>query len=68
MTDDLPEKAQRVPKYWICMECAAKKQWAPPSWPVTITVGLCGWCDCEEETTLIPIVDFTGPGMKAIWD
>ncbi len=63
------KKTDRMPKYWICGDCADKKGWKLVPWPVTCTAGLCGWCDREDDTTVIPICDFTGPkGKKATWD
>lgn len=55
-------------KYWICSECAKKKGWKEPDHAVTQMMGKCGWCKIGIETVLTPVVDFSGPGKKAIWD
>lgn len=49
---------ERKGKYWMCLECAKKKKWKAPEHNVTIIKGLCGHCDREDETTLIPTRDF----------
>lgn len=65
--DDKSE--ERMSKYWICWSCAGSKQWKlHKDAVVTCTSGLCGHCHREDETTLIPVVDFYGPDKKAIWD
>lgn len=67
MTSD--KDAVRTDKYWICDNCAELKKWVGPQWAVTCILGLCGWCNREDETTLTPCCDFSGPnGKKAIWD
>lgn len=58
----------RASKYWICGACADEKQWMAPEWGVTAISGLCGHCDRVDETSLVPVIDFSGPGKKAIWD
>lgn len=63
---ELPK--ERMGKYWTCPDCAKAKKWKFPRWPVTCTSGLCGWCDRQDETGLIPTCDFTYPGNNAIWD
>lgn len=55
-------------KYWICDDCAAKKQWKVVPWPVTCTSGYCGHCLNKMEQTLTPVTDFTGKNKKAVWD
>lgn len=62
------KQKERMGKYWICKDCADKKNWKLPDWPITCTSGLCGWCDRPDEATIIPVRDFSGPGKKAIWD
>lgn len=61
-------EVERTGKYWICGTCAGAKQWKAPAWAVTCVRGLCGWCKRDDETTLIPVVDFSGPDKVAIWD
>lgn len=71
-TDDFDEgqEGERTPKYWICYDCADKKQWKIPAGACnTVISGLCGHCDREDEVTLTPTCDFYGPnGKRAIWD
>lgn len=54
------------PKYWICSDCANKKGWVFPKWPVTTVIGICGYCKEPIETTLIPIVDFDKKDGKPV--
>lgn len=62
------DKKERQGKYWICSECAKTKAWVPPEGVVTLMLGLCGYCDREDETTLTPIVDFKRGSVEPIWD
>lgn len=60
---------ERQSKYWICNECAKKKEWVTPDWPVTAITGLCGWCSRIDDEFLIPTCDYSGPnGKRAVWD
>lgn len=59
---------ERVDKYFICESCAKKKGWKLPGHAITVIHGLCGHCNRQDEATLIPEVDFIGPGKRAIWD
>ena len=64
----MEKETERRDKYFICHECSKAKGWTPPKWPVTVTQGLCGHCNRPDKTILTPVVDFSGPGKKAIWD
>lgn len=50
----------REPTYWICDECAKKKNWFLPE-PNGITAirGLCGHCLSTKKEILIPTRDYT---------
>lgn len=64
----ITEDDKYMGKYFICKECADEKQWKLPDHPITCSLGRCAWCKSEDERTMIPVVDFSGPGKKAIWD
>ena len=59
---------ERASQYWICGDCAHKKGWVMPTYPVTCTSGLCGHCDRPDSIYLIPTVDFTKNGVEPLWD
>lgn len=48
---------KRLGKYWICAECAAKKDLHPFKTGNTMTLGLCSWCDSPAESFLTPLRD-----------
>lgn len=60
----------RVEKYWICSNCVKSKHpdWGKIKCNVTCIAGLCGHCDREDETTLIPVCDYPKKGYEPIFD
>ena len=64
-----PPAEARESTYWICGECADARSWKCEGRSVTMMHGFCGWCWSAEQTTLIPVIDFSGPdGKRSIWD
>jgi hypothetical protein len=47
-----------VDKYWICNDCADKRDLVCHKTGNTRMQGRCGHCESEDETFLTPIVDF----------
>lgn len=60
--------AEKFGLYFICSDCAKAKGWTAPSWPVTVTIGRCEYCESDEKKTLTPVVDFKRPGKVQEWD
>ncbi len=63
------KKPERMDKYWICDECAAKRGWRIPADACnTVIYGLCGHCDDTEIVVLIPTRDFKGKNKTPVFD
>lgn len=58
--------SERQGKYWICNDCADKRGFRPFKSGNTIILGLCGWCDRDDESGLTPLRDLkTADDLRA---
>ena len=58
---DIIDKSGRVVLYWICDECAMKRDWTCDKTGITVIKGLCGHCENTSEVMLTPTRDFDKP-------
>lgn len=58
--------SERMGKYWICDECADRRGYECFKTGNTRAMGLCSWCNRDDETFLTPMRDLkTAGGLRA---